>query len=103
MATASPKEVHVDRYSDCLPERYAEAFEEKRAMSLHQIGRVWPHSPAAPRKSLPYFRYGFECLSLLESLFVHVWRRRSSFDNPKVSRFRPKPLAECVQLQKQSK
>ena len=54
MATASPKEVHGDRYSDCLPERYAEAFEKKHAMSLHQIGRLWPHSPVAPRKSLIY-------------------------------------------------
>jgi len=34
----------------------------------------------------------------LETLFVRVWRRRGSFDNPKVSRFPPKPLAECVQL-----
>ena len=42
-------------------------------------------------------------LSLLETLFVHVWRCRSSIDKPEVLRFPARPLTDCVQLQRQSK
>jgi hypothetical protein len=41
-------------------------------------------------------------LSLLETLFAGVWRCRGSFDNPTLLRFRANPLADCVQLQRQS-
>ena len=47
--------------------------------------RVLPGSPLIPN-NLPQ-------LSLLETLFVHVWRCRSSIDKPEVLRFRAKYLA----------
>ena len=42
-------------------------------------------------------------LSVLETIFVQVWRCCSSFDNPKVVRFRANPFDDCVHLQRQSK
>src|SRR5262249_34875846 len=54
MATASPKQVRRDGCPDCSPERYAEAFEEKHALPLHQTGGLRSYPPVTAGKPLPY-------------------------------------------------